>query len=181
MKLILIRMYVRMYVCISCVAVQLHQYMTPVWMKLILIRMYVRMCSCKADCVWVGRRRSRPRGNPVLSRLKIAFFALYKRGWTGFSLRLENFCGQLKRNQLYTNTYVHTYVSGLVSSLHVTPWSTCNIAKSMYVCMYVCMYACVLKAHREALATLLSRCMCVCMCACMHVCGKLAVKHLQHC
>jgi hypothetical protein len=37
-----------------------------------------------------GEDRER-RENPVVSRLKIAFYALHKRGWTGFSLRLENF------------------------------------------------------------------------------------------
>ncbi len=42
------------------------------------------------------------RENPVLSRLKIAFYALHKRNWAGFSPRLENFGGQLKRKQLYS-------------------------------------------------------------------------------
>jgi hypothetical protein len=37
-----------------------------------------------------GEDRDR-RENPVLSRLKIAFFALHKRDRTGFPLRLENF------------------------------------------------------------------------------------------
>jgi hypothetical protein len=84
-----------------------------------------------------GEDRNR-REAPVLSRLKIAFFALHKRGRTGFSPRIENFAanskaisftsiaifaGQLKRNQLYlanrnlhaasqmphTRTHTHTH------------------------------------------------------------------------
>jgi hypothetical protein len=31
------------------------------------------------------------RGTPVLSRLKIAFYALHTRGWTGFPHHLEHF------------------------------------------------------------------------------------------
>ncbi len=37
-----------------------------------------------------GEDRER-RENPVVSRLKIAIYALHKRGWTGFSPCLDNF------------------------------------------------------------------------------------------
>jgi hypothetical protein len=48
--------------------------------------MYVKLIVF--DLAGEDRDRREP---PVFSRLKIAFFALHKRGWTGFSLRLENF------------------------------------------------------------------------------------------
>ncbi len=46
------------------------------------------------------------RENPVVSRLKIAFYVLHKRGWTGFSPCLENFAANsnaisFKRKVLY--------------------------------------------------------------------------------
>ncbi len=55
--------------------------------------LYPRPCAQNVKLIafeLAGEDRDR-RENPVLSRLKIAFFALHKRGWTGFSLRLENF------------------------------------------------------------------------------------------
>jgi hypothetical protein len=52
-----------------------------------------------------GKDRDR-RLIPVLSRLKIAFFALHKRGWTGFSLRLENFAANSNAIS-FTYTYTH--------------------------------------------------------------------------
>jgi hypothetical protein len=54
-----------------------------------------------------GEDRER-RENPVVSRLKIAFYALHKRGQTGFSPCLENFAANSNANSFifkYSSTH----------------------------------------------------------------------------
>jgi hypothetical protein len=54
-----------------------------------------------------GEDRDR-RKNRVLSRLKIAFFRVAQTWLNGFFPSPREFCGQLKRNQLYNHGHDHT-------------------------------------------------------------------------
>ncbi len=54
-----------------------------VWLRHVLC---IKLIAFEMACEDCERRES-----PVVSRLKIAFYALHKRGWTGFSPCLENF------------------------------------------------------------------------------------------
>ncbi len=97
----------------------------------ICTHMHIRICHRDINLKLIafeltGEDRDR-RGNPILGRLKIAFFALHKRGWTRFSLRLENFAANsnaisfnacmrtlirakhIRRIQINTHTHTHTY------------------------------------------------------------------------
>ncbi len=67
-----------------------------------------------------GEDRER-RENPVVSRLKIAFYALHKRGWTGFSLRLENFAAN--SNAI---SFIWMYLCGLWRMSHILHTYQCN-------------------------------------------------------
>ncbi len=73
----------------------------------------------KADCVWVGRRRSRPKVKPRFEPFEIAFFALHKRGWTGFSPRLENFAAN-------SNAISFTYTFSTKIPCTYTPCRCCE-------------------------------------------------------
>jgi hypothetical protein len=73
------------------------------------------------DC---GRRE-----NPVLSRLKIAFFALHKRGWTGFSLRLENFAANSNaisfRQDIFGRAARRLWWAEILGKLYTCPFLCC--------------------------------------------------------
>jgi hypothetical protein len=94
----------------------------------IILCMYVYIfCVCsnhlytsiwdKADCVWVGRRRSRPKAKPRFEPFENCVFRVAQTWLNGIFPSPREFCGQLKRKQLYnakitwnTPLYVHICV-----------------------------------------------------------------------
>jgi hypothetical protein len=55
----------------------------------------------RADCVWVGRRRSRPKGKTRFEPFENCVFRVAQTWLSGIFPSPREFCGQLKRNQLY--------------------------------------------------------------------------------
>jgi hypothetical protein len=116
----------------------------------------LRMCGPKADCVWVGRRRSRPKGNPRFEPFENCVFRVAQTWLNGIFPSPREFCGQLKRNQLYiqythtkTQTYKHVLtsksVSTLISRLFCPIWNFLNNPRGVPITMendLLCRYAC---------------------------------------
>ncbi len=110
----------------------------------------------KAHWVWVSRRSSRLKGNPrfeLLSRLKIAFFALHKRGWTGFSLRLENFAANSNAISFSMTWFLAVLL--LVTVCQSSPRLSSHFVSCIYIythtyihiCVYVCMLHIIIYVH----------------------------------
>ncbi len=58
----------------------------------------------KADCVWVGRRRSRAKGKPRCEPFENCVLRVAQTWLNGIFPLPREFCGQLKRKKLYTHT-----------------------------------------------------------------------------
>jgi hypothetical protein len=88
-------MHACMYACVHvCMPVCMHVCICIYMYKVALIRFV------KADCIWVGRRRSRPKGNPRFEPFENCVFGVAQTWLHGISPSPREFCGQLKRNQL---------------------------------------------------------------------------------
>ncbi len=89
----------------------------------------------KADCVWVGRRRFRAKGNPRFEPFENRVLRVAQTWLNGISPRLENFAGQLKRNQLQKGPAPTVSVPAFFSflsclSVSVMSWSV-RVFKSL--------------------------------------------------
>ncbi len=112
------RVCVCIYVCLQYASVCMHVYVC-VWYLYSVFARNLTTCTCKADCVWVGRRRSRPKGNPRFKPFENCVFCVVQTWLNGIFPSPREFCGQLKRNQhtyvclqtyKHTHTRTHTYI-----------------------------------------------------------------------
>ncbi len=110
----------------------------------------LRVCMCtyehdlpgniftyKADCVWVGRRRSRPKKKHRFEPFENCAFCVAQTWLNGIFPSPREFCGQLKRNQLY----VHNRFPLMFAGLHTYTWYTwLNIFTYVYIHTYIHTY-----------------------------------------
>jgi hypothetical protein len=122
--------------------------------------MYTYECMCtytpvhthwyKADCVWVGRRRSRPKGKPRFEPLEKCVFRVAQTWLNGSLSSPREFCGQL--NQLYMQ-FKHLYECMCTYTPVHTHWYTWNLSKKRFskatcICVYIHTYT---QMHKHTL------------------------------
>ncbi len=69
---------------------------------------YIHTYIHKADCVWVGRRRSRPKGKRRFEPFENCVFRVVQTWWNGIFPSPRELCGQLKRKELYMYYHSHS-------------------------------------------------------------------------
>ncbi len=114
---------------------------------------YVCICFCKADCVWVGRRRSRPKGKPSFEPFEICVFRVAQTWLNGIFPSPREFCGQLNRNQLSVCVGIVTQRQGG------------RLTRAIYTCIYIYMYV-----YIYMFVWIYTSYVCMCMYICVHAC-----------
>ncbi len=133
-------------------SVQTRYCVTQIEPYYIYIYIYIYMATHvtyynKADCVWVGRRRSRPKGKPRFKPFGNCVLRVAQTWLNGNFPSPREFCGQLKRKQLYTEEM----------------WCLTQLIPSIMLFLYCVILCCFICApHSETRA-------CACACLCVRV------------